>query len=123
MEINEASASDYEPKPEPEGSDHGADVGGQSEPEEEPPYVAPGVPSIDCLSKILTKYARGPYDSKSPLKQFATKITHPTPSSGGTHKWKCNICGLVALQELIHTSFFAMAMALTHAYSYQILRM
>ena len=64
MEINEPSASDYEP----EESDHGADVGGQSEPEVEPPYVAPGVPSIDCPSEILTKYARGPYDPKSPLK-------------------------------------------------------
>ena len=89
MEINEPSASDYEP----EESDHGADVGGQSEPEVEPPYVAPGVPSIDCPSEILTKYARGPYDPKSPLKQFATKVTCPTPSGGGTRKWKCNICG------------------------------
>lgn len=72
------------------GSDHGANVDGQFE--EEPPYVAPGVPSIDCPSKILAKYARGPYDPKSPLKQFAVKITRPTPSGGGTRKWKCNIC-------------------------------
>ena len=93
MEINEPSASNYEPELEADGSDNGADVGGQSEPAEEPPYVAPGVPSTDCPSEILRKYVRGPYDPKSPLKQFATKIRRPTPSGGGTRKWKCNISG------------------------------
>lgn len=82
IEINEGSASDYEP--EPEGSDHGANVDGQSE--EEPPYVAQGVASIDCPSEILAQYVRGPYDPKSPLKQFAVKITRRTPTSGGTCK-------------------------------------
>lgn len=35
----------------------------------------------------------GPYDPKSPLKQFVTRITAPMPTGGGTRKWKCNICG------------------------------
>ena len=72
--------------PEPEGSDHGADVDGQSE--EEPPYVAPRVPSIDCPLEILIEFARG-RDSKSPLKQFVVRITVPTATS----------------QELMHTFF------------------
>ena len=82
MEDIEGSASDYEL--ELEGSDHGADLVAQFE--EEPPCVAPGVPSIDCPSQILIEFARGPYDPNSSLKQFSMKITHSTSIGGGTRK-------------------------------------
>ena len=36
---------------------------------------------------------RGKYDSKSPLRQFVTRIDCLTQAGGGTRKWKCNICG------------------------------
>ena len=49
--------------------------------------------ATDCPSTILAKWARGSYDPKSPLRQFATRITTQTASGGGTRKWKRNICG------------------------------
>ena len=35
--------------------------------------------TTDCPSEILAEFAKGPFDPKSPLKQFATRITTPTP--------------------------------------------
>ena len=47
---------------------------------------SPGPPTTDCPSTLLAKWARGSYDSKSPLRQFATRITTWTSSGGGTRK-------------------------------------
>lgn len=35
----------------------------------------PGPPATNCPSNLLAKWAWGTYDPKSPLKQFATRIT------------------------------------------------
>ncbi|XP_059072621.1 uncharacterized protein LOC131873636 [Cryptomeria japonica] len=89
MEIHSHSENDSEYEPENEGGDHGADPGAQSS------SMASAAASTGCPSELLAPYARGHFDPKSPLKQFASQISvqgTASHSSGGTRKWKCNIC-------------------------------
>lgn len=40
--------------------------------------------NMNCPSTILANFAKGPFDPKSPLKQFATKLQSRHGASGGT---------------------------------------
>jgi hypothetical protein len=99
------SESEYEPEDDDdtvERGDHETDIGVPVGPNQQGAqtsstsmgtgFILSGTPSTDCPSPALAHWARGKFDPKSPLKQFATRITSGQVS-GGTRKWRCNICG------------------------------
>lgn len=50
--------------------------------------------NMNFPSTIVEDFAKGPFDPKSPLKQFATKLQSRLGTSRGTKLWKCHFCGL-----------------------------
>lgn len=48
---------------------------------------------FECPSKALKKYAKGPFNPKKPLLQFATKVDkNKKKNMGGSKEWECHIC-------------------------------
>lgn len=56
--------------------------------------MASAATSIECPYKLLAEYAKDLFDTKSPLKQFASKILGTSGTSDDMKKWKCNICSV-----------------------------
>ncbi len=106
MEFHSDSGSEskYEPEPEVgaeddddtiERGDHESDIAIPVGPNQQraqtsstsmgTSFILFGTPSTDCPSPALAQWARGKFDPKSPLKQFATRITSKQ-GTGGTRK-------------------------------------
>ena len=48
---------------------------------------------FECPSKALKQYAKGPFNPKKPLLQFATKVDkNKKKNMGGSKEWECHIC-------------------------------
>ena len=64
-----------------------------AEPNIDVPMEDPMPNPFECPSKVLKKYAKGPFNPKKPLPQFATKVdNNKKKNSGGRREWECHIC-------------------------------
>lgn len=63
-----------------------------------------GSGNFNCPFEILKKWAKGPCDPKSPLKQFVSNVPTQLGTTGCTRKWKCNLCNLESFGNITRTN-------------------